>query len=184
MSHTHTHTRTHAHTHTHSHPDHLHRHLDTTIEETCDGHQGLGFRLGFRLPLTIRIAFWIPSVKSRAMDMTSPTERICGPICFCTRENLSRSLTHAPGCQKRPRKRPRKRPTKERTTTDIPARVLDDTVVQRGLERRSRHFGHSVGDLFEFNAERQLSCDGGQRVARCLGSKRRRARETRVHLCK
>mmetsp|Transcript_12244 Transcript_12244/g.26463 ORF Transcript_12244/g.26463 Transcript_12244/m.26463 type:complete len:392 (+) Transcript_12244:464-1639(+) len=64
----------------------------------------------------------------------------------------------------------------------VPARHLDDDVVERRLEARGGRLGDRVGQVRQQLAQRELGGDEGERVARRLGGERRGAREARVHL--
>ena len=48
---------------------------------------------------------------------------------------------------------------------EVPARDLDDDVVEARLEARGRDLGHRVLDLVERDAETELRSDEGERVA-------------------
>src|SRR5262245_41591063 len=69
-----------------------------------------------------------------------------------------------------------------RELLEIPARNLDDDVIDRRLERGWRDARDVVGDLVEVVAQRKLGCDLGDRKAGRFRCQRRRPRDTRVHL--
>ena len=52
----------------------------------------------------------------------------------------------------------------------VPARDLDNHIIQAGLEARTSDFGYGVLDLVEWNAESQFRSDKGKRVSGCFGS--------------
>ena len=65
---------------------------------------------------------------------------------------------------------------------EVPARNLDDDVIDRRLERGGREPRDVVGDLVEVVAERELGGDLRDREPRRFRRQRRRARHARVHL--
>jgi hypothetical protein len=52
----------------------------------------------------------------------------------------------------------------------VPARDLDDHIIQAGLKARTSDFGHGVLDLVERDAESEFRSDEGERVSGCFGS--------------
>ena len=64
----------------------------------------------------------------------------------------------------------------------IPARDLDDDIVQARLEACARDLRDRVPDLVERNAEAELRSDERERVAGSLGCESGRPRQTSVHL--
>ena len=52
----------------------------------------------------------------------------------------------------------------------VPARDLDDHIIQAGLEARAGDFSHRVLDLVERDAKSEFRSDESERVACCFGS--------------
>ena len=76
----------------------------------------------------------------------------------------------------------RQRPVGLRELLEVPARDLDDDVVDGRLEGGRREARDVVRDLVEVIAERELGGDLRDREAGRLRRERRRARHARVHL--
>jgi hypothetical protein len=78
--------------------------------------------------------------------------------------------------------RRRERSRDPRELLEIPPRDLDDEVVERRLEARTRVLGDRVLDLVERDVETELGRRVRERVSGRLGSERRRTRKTGVDL--
>lgn len=65
---------------------------------------------------------------------------------------------------------------------EVPARDLDDNIVQAGLEARRGHLRHRVLDLVQRDAETELRGDEREGVSSRLRRERRGARETCIDL--
>ena len=74
------------------------------------------------------------------------------------------------------------RPIRLRELFEIPARNLDDHVVDRGFERRGRDARDVVGNFVQVIAERELGGNFGDRESGGLRRQRGRPRHARVHL--
>ncbi|MNB99624.1 hypothetical protein D3C75_469130 [compost metagenome] len=62
-----------------------------------------------------------------------------------------------------------------------PARDFADDIIQRRLEAGIRLSGNRINDFVERVAEGDFGCHLSDWIASCLGSKRRRAADTRIH---